>query len=264
MITQKAHDVLLKLEELFQNPEQLTDTMAKTYIHGEGRPIDRWSWSNRILCWLNGTDDARTFKQWSKVGRSIKRGSKAFYILAPNTRKKVFEEDGEEKEEIVVTGFRGLPVFAYEQTEGDPLPTYEPSKAPPLLDVAEEWGIEIDYQPQMIKNCGGWYSSNKKAITLLSYDESVFFHELMHVADEKASGKLKGGQDLNQEIVAEVGSAVLARIYGFKIDARCYEYMESYSGKPLEAMHSLLPRIEKAMNTIFAVAKETEKQPVFA
>ena len=157
LITEKAREVLHLLEELFKNPEQLVDTMAQSYIKGEGRPIDRWSWCNRLICWVNESTDARTFKQWKDVGRSVKRGSKAFGIFAPSTYKVKAEKEGEE-DEIVLSGFRSLPVFGYEQTEGDPLPVYDPPQAPPLLDVAGKWGIEVSYQPQMIKHCGGWYS----------------------------------------------------------------------------------------------------------
>jgi len=257
LITDKARDVLHLLEELFKNPEQLVDTMAQSYIKGEGRPIDRWSWCNRLICWVNKTSDARTFKQWKDAGRSIKRGSKAFGILAPNLYKVKAEEEDEE-DKMVLKGFRSFPVFGYEQTEGDPLPTFEPPKAPPLLDVAGKWGIEVTYQPQMIKHCGGWYSPSDKEIILLTHDDSVFFHELMHVADDKASDGLKAGQQADQEIVAETGAAVLARMYGFKTDAQSYKYLKAYNDNPLTALHTLLPRIEKALDTIFEAAETCE------
>jgi len=36
---------------------------------------------------MNETADARVFKQWQKAGRRVKKGAKAFYILAPVKRK---------------------------------------------------------------------------------------------------------------------------------------------------------------------------------
>lgn len=257
LVTERARDVLHLLEELFKNPEQLVDTMAQSYIKGEGRPIDKWSWCNRLICWANKTSDARTFKQWKEVDRSISRGSKPFHILAPNTYKVKAEEEDEE-DKVVLKGFRALPVFKYEQTEGEPLPTYEPPKAPPLLDVAKKWGIEVNYQPQMIGHCGGWYSPSNKEIVLLTHDESVFFHELMHVADERAYEDPKGGQDPNAEITAETGAAILARMYGFKTDAQSYKYLKAYSENPVTALHKLLPRIEKALDTIFEAVETCE------
>lgn len=113
---------------------------------GHKKPSDSWSLGNKILMFLNGTDDARGFKQWQNVGRSVKKGAKAFYILAPAKRKitrKVTDEDtGEEKEEerAIITGFRDVPVFRCEDTEGDPIPKpeYDPLTPPPLHEIAQK------------------------------------------------------------------------------------------------------------------------------
>ncbi len=56
---------------------------------------------------MNETEDARGFRQWEKVGRRVKKGAKAFYILAP-VRKKVpvkvrrVEKAVVEGEEVVI------------------------------------------------------------------------------------------------------------------------------------------------------------------
>jgi len=96
------------------------------------------------------TEDARGFRQWQKIGRRVKKGAKAFYILAP-IRKKVpvkirreverINENGEteivEVEETIyvdkLVGFKSIPVFRYEDTEGKPLPE-------------ENFNIEIPYE----------------------------------------------------------------------------------------------------------------------
>ena len=46
-------------------------------------PCFKWSWNNRLLCAINGTSDARGFRQWESVGRFVRSGAKAFHILAP-------------------------------------------------------------------------------------------------------------------------------------------------------------------------------------
>ena len=58
---------------------------------------------NRLLMMLAGTEDARGFRQWEKVGRMVKKGAKAFYILAPRIIKVKDEETEEEKH--VLAGF---------------------------------------------------------------------------------------------------------------------------------------------------------------
>jgi len=88
---------------------------------------------------MNDTEDARGFRQWQKVGRRVKKRAKAFYILTP-VRKKVpvkvkreeerVNDNGEievvEIEETILVdklvGFKPVPVFRYEDTEGEPLP----------------------------------------------------------------------------------------------------------------------------------------------
>jgi hypothetical protein len=46
-------------------------------------PSSRWSFMNRLIMTLSGTTDARGIRQWNQAGRSIKKGSKAIYILVP-------------------------------------------------------------------------------------------------------------------------------------------------------------------------------------
>ena len=77
---QEALNNVLKMFETGSLPE----AVARTFIQaGHGRPCDSWSLGNRLLMYIAGTDDARGLKQWNQVGRKIKKGAKAFYILAP-------------------------------------------------------------------------------------------------------------------------------------------------------------------------------------
>jgi hypothetical protein len=76
-----------------------------------------------------------------EVGRHVRKGERAFYILAPSLRR-AEAKDGEpqDKAEFVVAGFVCVPVFGYSQTEGDPLPGAEEEaaflSALPLVEVA--------------------------------------------------------------------------------------------------------------------------------
>ena len=240
----KAKEALKKLLDLFEDPDKLTGTLAVTFIRREGdRPIDRWSWGNRILAWLEGTEDARTFNQWKEAGRSIKKGAHAFYILGPVTVKE--KKDDEEEERYRLVGFKGIPVFKVEDTEGDPVPEIPVPPLPPLHEVAEAWNIPIRYAPGEGYE-HGHYSLTRKEIVLEVENPEVFFHELVHAADGR-NYKLVGGQDPDQETVAEVGAAVLARLYSQPIDKTAWEYVKYYQGDPAEAVRRLLPRIEQAL-----------------
>ena len=72
----EAMETVLKAFE--NNPEKV----ALVVFKGSGKPSDRWSFFNRLIMLMN-TEDARGFRQWKQVGRHVKKGAKAFYILAP-------------------------------------------------------------------------------------------------------------------------------------------------------------------------------------
>ena len=252
MTTQKAKEVLQELADLFMTPEKMTGALSVTLIRREGdRPIDRWSWGNRLIAWLNGTNDARTFLQWKKVNRYIKKGAHAFYILAP-VNIKVENEDGEEEYRLV--GFKGVPVFRIEDTEGDPVPEIPQPPLPPLHEVAEAWEIPIRFIPLIGEY--GHYSLTRKEIVLGVENPEIFFHELVHAADDRING-LVGGQDPDQETVAEIGAAVLARLYSQPMDKTAWEYVKRYHDDPAGAVRRLLPRIEKVLTMILTAIPVT-------
>ena len=115
--TQKARAQLERIVELFSSKE-LPKRISKTYLESNGTPSDKWSLSNRLLMAFSGTHDARGYRQWQNAGRHVKKGAKAVYILGPNTAK-VKDADSPEGSRTVVTGFRVIPVFRYEDTEGE-------------------------------------------------------------------------------------------------------------------------------------------------
>lgn len=93
--------------------------------------LGRWSLNNRMLALSQlagrGVDISQAhlmgFKQWKALDRSVQKGAKAVWILAPMTRK-IREEDadGNVSESHRVTGFNAVPVFNVTDTEGKPLP----------------------------------------------------------------------------------------------------------------------------------------------
>jgi antirestriction protein ArdC len=194
-------------------------------------PCSKWSLCNRLICFFADTSDARGFRQWKEVGRFPKKGSKAIYILSPKHRKVKDEENEEEKQ--ILTGFVAVPVFRQEDTDGKPLekPTLRPKELPPLIEVAEKWGISVNWQSYQGDGYG-FFRPSTKEIVLATHDESVFFHEIAHTAHERVNGKLKPGQDWKQEVVAELTAAVLAHLYGKRTnDGACYRYIRSYVEK---------------------------------
>ena len=86
----------------------------------------------------------------------MKKGSRAFYILGPIVRQKEVEDEITHEKKVIhfVSGFKAIPVFSVEDTDGQDLPVYKPLDPPPLLDVAEKWGLKVQYE-NMGKNTWG-------------------------------------------------------------------------------------------------------------
>lgn len=105
-----------------------------------------YSVNNTLLIAMQRPDATlcNSYKRWQSFGRQVKRGEKGITIIAPapvktkQTRERkdqyqqpVIGEDGHpelEEVEVVIPRFRPATVFAYEQTEGEPLPFLVPEE----------------------------------------------------------------------------------------------------------------------------------------
>ena len=258
--SEKAREILLELAEKFGKTE-FVDSSAKLLIDARAfaKPSSSWSLGNQLAMYFHDTLDARGYNQWYKVGRYVKKGAKAIYILGPMTRKIKPEKDEEER--TIITGFRAIPVFRFEDTEGEPLKEYKPEKLPPLYGLAEKNGITVQYTD----SSHGEYGSiciPEKHMTLSTESPDTFLHELMHLYDDKRM-KLKPGQDPIQETVAQLGACVLAKMYGYDVAAHTWNYIAAYTGskdpKVVGNMcFKVLQRVQLAINKILDDAKELD------
>ena len=256
-------EAVAKLMTMFKSGEfsaQLATTIIRK-SEADEIPSDSWSIGNRILMTAQNTGDARGYNQWQEVGRQVKKGSKAIYIFAPLT-KKITETDaetGEETKKVIVYGFRYLPVFRYEDTEGEPLPDYDytPKTYPPFFDVAEKLGVSVEYRP-MRGNFLGRYSAGTTSIQLCSQDAHVYYHELAH-AIHNTFVDLKTYDYDKAEIVAEFTACVLCELTNISgYESQGYEYIKRYCGgeeKPegvLKKIMGVLNDVEKIVFTVIS------------
>ncbi|MCX9082947.1 MAG: ArdC family protein [Candidatus Methanoperedens sp.] len=244
----EAMDLLLKIFD-----EDNLEKVAHAVFRGSSNiPSDKWSFFNRIVMFMHDTEDARGFKQWHEAGRYVTKGSKAFYIFGP-VFKKIKEEkttassETETNEKEILAGFRGIPVFRSEDTEGAPLITenYKVNIPCEFNSIIQELGLKV----VPVRFCGAYGSYNmlNKNIKLASPDIEVFLHELSHAVDDRLNG-LKPGQKKDQEVTAEFSAAVIGYLMGYKIPlGNVKEYVENYSFK--ELLNSL-SRIEKVVTFV--------------
>ena len=236
----KANEVAQRIIDAFKQPDSLPQALAPIFIRRKDDiPSTKWSWSNQLIMVLNGTADARGIKQWNSVGRKVKKGCHAVWILAPCTKKiKDKNEQGEETLHQILYGFRSVPVFAVEDTKGEALPERDEHydswvKTLPLMEVAEAWSINVGTYSHGSGNPLGYYSyanTGNQAIMLGVENNSTWAHELIHAADHKVSD-LKGDK-WHKEIVAELGGAILLECLGMPHDADlggAFDYIQRYA-----------------------------------
>jgi hypothetical protein len=255
----------------FRSPECLPKALAPVFIHRtDDVPCRRWSWHNQLIAALSGTCDARGFKQWNSVGRTVVKGKKAIWILAPCT-KKITErkENGENALRTIVYGFRSIPVFALEDTKGDPLPDtgdkyLEWVKQLPLADVAEAWGIQVDSYTHARNAPLGYYqygSSGNQAIMLGVENLSTWTHEMVHAADHRLTNL--AGNKLQKEIVAELGASILLECLGMKHDADlggAFEYIERYArDEKLPTVRACIQVLDRTCNAVQLIIDEAQR-----
>lgn len=251
----QAMETLLKMFDEGNLPK-----VAHAVFKGNAIPSDKWSFLNRVLMYLNNTEDARGFNQWKQAGRNIKKGSKAFYILAPMFKKVTEDktlESGEfvRQEKQILTGFRGIPVFRFEDTEGAPIIKEEFKVDIPyeFNGIIQELGLTVKAS-RFLGSSYGSYNLRNKEIKLSSPEIEVFLHELAHAVDDKLNG-LKRGQQNDQEVTAEFSGAVIGHLMGYRVPlGNVKEYIEQYSFKELM---NCLGRIEKVVTYVIDRTKVT-------
>jgi len=251
-MNERVKSVLNSIVERFQSGD-IPEAIAYSMFPFPDVPSVKWSLLNRTLMFLSGTMDARGIRQFNKVNRYVKKGSKAFYILVPYIKK--VEDNGDDKQ--VLIGFGTKAVFRVEDTDGEPL-EYENIELPrfPLIDRAKSWGIDVRAIPGNYRYFG-YYSTGRKEISLATQEECVFFHELSHCAHEILNNGLKPGQDPLQEVVAELSSHCLCRLVGKTGDkflGSGYRYISRYAEKinlsPLSACSKVLNEVERVLHLI--------------
>ncbi len=267
-IVKDAANSLLEMFKTGKMPEAVALTLIKRR-EGDDQPSFSWSLGNQILMFMQGTSDARGFRQWEKVGRRIQKGAKALYILAPIIMKRLEKNEvtGIMKEHIFITGFKPVPVFRVEDTYGEELtkPDYTPKAFPPFWGVAEYLGIEVEFAPG--DRAYGTYNPTKNKIVLCSDSEIVYYHELSHAIHYQVRD-LKPGPSPEKEIVAETSAAILCHLQEIEgYESQAFDYVKEYASRMndedvVKAVMKLLGDIEAVVLRIIEIAELVESPQV--
>ena len=263
-LSPKAREVAANLVARFEAGEVNPPYASMLITPRDDLPAAKWTVSNCLMAYLTTSTatqasfDWRGYDQWKEVGRQVRAHQSAGFILGPSKKKQkdVRGWDGKgDPDEQVLVGYHSIPIFAYHQT--DPIEgaevvyqpvDYQAPVLPPLADVAAALGVVVQYKPG-----NGYYGTvqpDGSKITLHTYDQKVFFHELAHAVHAKMDGALKPGQDSHQETVAEFTACVLAQMYGQDTSGRSWEYIKGYNSDPILAIQQAMKTVEKIIGVL--------------
>lgn len=241
-VNERMDSLVNKLIQAIENGN-LVDMVSHKFLKAYGVPSDNWSLGNYFLMLLAGTKDARSYLAWQKLGYSVK-GAKAFYIIQPilidivakDENNNIIYENNKPKKISKLVGFKPHAVFRVEDIK--PLSNKttpikyveEPKLLPDIMAISQKFGIKINLSKD--QKSEGSYFPTLDQINIASENIDVFFHELAHAIQNRLF-KLKAGQDIDQEIEAELAAQILTSIYypDHQRSRSAVNYIEHYAKK---------------------------------
>lgn len=273
-ITEKLHEGIKNLfnSDTYRN---YLKTMSK---------FTNYSFNNTILIGLQRPDTQAVagYKAWeTKFHRTVKKGSKGIQILSPTPYTVKVQEakrdalgnvlrdsDGKEiMEEVekIRQAFKVAYVFAYEDTEGEPLPEIvsmldkEVKDYDKLMDVLNEISpCPIHFVP-INSTANGYYHLEKRSIyvkadlpQLQKVKTSV--HEIAHaVLHDRISGEDIEATKREKEVCAESVAFVICEYLGLDTSDYSFGYIAGWSsGKELDELKQKMELIRKTADTIIS------------
>ncbi len=181
------------------------------------------------------------YRGWQRLGRQVRKGEKALYILAPRVKKVCFEADGAEgMASEVLTGFRLVCVFDLCQTTGDdlavpPEPKLLESESVSIGEVIARLGAFLELRGfthcfEPLDSVNGFTDFNRRIVKVRSDVSSLqrlktLLHETAHVVMHSA-GHLSR---VRAELEAESSAYVVCRALGFDSSSYSFPYVARWS-----------------------------------
>ena len=228
-----------------------------------------YSYFNQLMILIQRPDAAKVsgLRNWNKLGRKVKKGSRAIKIWAPVFGGKYHYHSEDKKTGEVIdedrrflTGFKIVNVFDIADTEGDELPDVRRPIGDAgayynhLKDFASTKSIKIEFEDLGdVRFSPGGMSTKGTVIINSELDDSSKFSVLAHeIAHEMIhwDTELKLSRD-QKELEAEAVSFIASRYAGLDSNQSHSDYIKIYRGDR-EAL-------EQSMSRIFIASKEILK-----
>ena len=188
---QITQDNLKRVNDLVEKIQNMTAEEFRAMLDSMAK-FHNYSFSNRLILWGAGASQVAGFQKWKSFGRSVKKGGKAIWILAPNgefrvVKKKLDSEGKETDEEYFIKRFKSVPVFDIKDTEGKDIEKNFTIRSnidfEVMKGVATNLGFGVMHQPMEVSIGGFIRAAN--SIVLNSNLNSIentgtLIHEVCH------------------------------------------------------------------------------------
>lgn len=227
----------------------------------------RYSYGNVLLIAAQRTAATRVagFNTWRTMNRSVRKGEKAIWILAPMMYKKADAESGED--DRVMRGFKFVSVFDIAQTDGEELPTVcnrldgnDPEGAYNILsEVALSIGFTV-VQHKFDSTTNGDCSHRDRRIRVEwrnspAQQFKTLVHEIAHALlhehfDSRALAELE----------AESVAYVVCKGVGFDSSAYSFGYVATWAGGGEQAIARIKACCERIQKTAATILRAFEPE----
>ncbi len=255
--TERHSNLLVQLSEgitaLTTSEEWIRHLNVQSRFH-------RYSFGNVVLIasQLPGASQVAGFRAWLKLGRSVRKGERAIWILAPMVAKRAKGEDA--GEDCVIAGFKYVAVFDISQTEGAELPApcrklvgEEPLQhVGRLTEVADSLGFSVE-SLELADGVNGDCSFELHRIRIERRNApaqrvKTLAHELAHALLHRAAPDRRLA-----ELEAESTAYVVCHHLGLDSASYTFGYVAIWAGGGEEAVAGIRAsgsRIQGAASTI--------------
>jgi antirestriction protein ArdC len=258
---EKRQEILNRLQagvEAIQTSEQFAAFLsfqAKFHSYSAG---------NALLIMLQRPDASYVagYQAWkTRFDRQVKKGEKGITIIVPHVRK-VDDEEADEKRRVISSFGTGT-VFAYEQTEGKPLPeiavpTLEGEQGKGLYDdlvrVLRDDRVRVRTEPQDSRTADlkGYYTPRTREIVVREGSQLQMTKTLTHEAGHHVHIAHVGAESedrAEKETVAEASAFVVLSHFGLDSSERSFPYVGVWAKTP-DVFRAQLSNIQKVSSHI--------------
>ena len=265
---EKIKEYVSRLEERIKT---LTPADLEQFLKFR-RYFRNYSIFNTMLIYMQKPDATLVagMKKWNSLGRKVRKGERAIWILVPWLKKievkvKSETDSNSEKEETktekVLKGFIMRPVWDVSQTEGKPLPEdLAPLPAPEVkgsVSLEELYRRLIETSPVPVKETSLPYNEYGFAVVKgerhirinnahdLKTRIVTFFHEMAHIETPE---KVKGKEE--RDVIAETVAYILADMYGIDNLKGSAVYLGRFESRPIEFMEYVVGIVERISDRV--------------